>query len=61
VTPWLIVGSTVVGGVVGGLLGLWYGFATDTSDMPVMPIMTGPMGSAVGCVVGAVGGAVVFG
>ena len=59
-TPLLIAGSAVVDGLGGGLIGLWYGFATDTSDFPMLAAMTGPIGAAVGAVVGAAAGSVVF-
>lgn len=56
----LIIGTTVAGAGVGGFLGAWYGFATDTSDMPIAAVFTTPTGALIGGLVGVVAGAVLF-
>lgn len=56
----LIVGSTVVGAGIGGVVGLWYGFETDTSDFPMYAAFTGPAGALIGGFIGVMVGAVAF-
>lgn len=59
-TAVLIVGTTVAGACVGGVLGLWYGAATDKSDLPILPVFTGPVGALIGGLAGVVVGSAVF-
>lgn len=56
----LIIGSAVAGGGIGGVAGALYGFATDTSDMPIVAAFTAPAGALVGGFVGVALGAVLF-
>lgn len=56
----LIIGSTVLGAGVGGVVGAWYGFATDRSDFPLLALFTTPAGALVGGLIGVVAGAVLF-
>ena len=59
-TGLLVVGSTVAGAVVGGLLGAWYGIAEDHGDFPILVAFTMPVGALLGGLVGVVAGSAVF-
>lgn len=56
----LIVGTTLAGAGIGAMLGCWYGFAVDKSDMPIYAAFTMPAGALVGGLVGVVAGSVIF-
>lgn len=55
-----IVGCAMGGGVLGGIVGAWYGFAVDKSDMPIYAAFTMPAGALVGGLAGVVAGSVIF-
>lgn len=56
----LVIGCAVVGAGVGGVVGAWYGFEADTSDMPMYAAFTTPAGALIGGFLGVVAGAVLF-
>lgn len=59
-SAFLIVGCAVVGAGIGGAVGAWYGFETDTSDFPMYAAFTTPAGALIGGFIGVVVGSVMF-
>lgn len=57
----LIIVSSIAGGAfIGWWVGMFVGFAFDKSDFPFLPLMTAPVGMAIGGVGGSLLGTLVF-
>lgn len=55
-----VIGCTVAGAGIGFVIGAWYGFEVDKSDMPMYAAFTAPAGALVGGFAGCVVGATLF-
>ena len=55
-----IIVSALAGAGLGFMGGFWYGTKVDTSDFPIYPVFTGPVGALIGGFVGVVIGAVIL-
>lgn len=54
-----IIGCSVTGGLLGGVIGSWIGFR-EGGDFNFAPLIYGPVGMALGGLMGVIVGAVVF-